>query len=78
MDGQTVRDEKAVTPRRWTQGEPTRAASAVFLIVLAATVVHADEGQEFGIRLRSPWFEATSSDEYLNLHALNWKKRRYE
>ena len=34
--------------------------------------------QAFGRRRPSPWFEATSSDEYLNLHALNWKKRQYE
>lgn len=34
--------------------------------------------QDFGRRRPSPWFEAVSSDAYLNLHGLNWKKRRYE
>lgn len=34
--------------------------------------------QAFGRRRPSPWFEAVSSDEYLNLHALNWKQRQYE
>lgn len=34
--------------------------------------------QDFGIRRPSPWFEAVSSDQYLNLHSLNWKKRQYE
>lgn len=34
--------------------------------------------QGFVRRRPSPWFEAVASDEYLNLHALNWKKRQYE
>jgi hypothetical protein len=34
--------------------------------------------QGFVRRRPSPWFETVASDEYLNLHALNWKKRQYE
>jgi hypothetical protein len=34
--------------------------------------------QSFGRRRPSPWFEAVSTDEYLDVHSLNWKKRQYE
>ncbi len=34
--------------------------------------------QAFVPRRSSPWFEAVSSDEYLNLHGLNWKKSQYQ
>lgn len=34
--------------------------------------------QAFGRRRPSPWFEAVATDEYLNRHALDWKRRRYE
>jgi hypothetical protein len=34
--------------------------------------------QAFVRRRSSPWFEAVSSDAFLNLHGLNWKKSQYQ
>lgn len=79
-------DGSGLQPTQPSAGEVRTLFETPSMFIGACVNCHAAAGiysvqtytQTFGIRRASPWFEAVSSDKYLNLHALNWKKRRYE